>query len=83
MIGLLFCAGIGGFCLLKIHDIFKQAVAMNSRPRMWLVLFASMFILFITIIGATGIGISLKEHKFASIRIPIPFHVNIDEQNRK
>jgi hypothetical protein len=83
MMGLLFCAGIGGICLLKIRDIFKQAVAMNSRSRMWLVLSASMFFLFITIIGATGIGISLKEHKFSSIQIPIPFHANINEQNRK
>jgi uncharacterized membrane-anchored protein len=64
MTGLLFCAGTGGFCLLKIYDYFKQAVVTKSRSRMWLALTASMFTLFVTIIGATEIGISLKQRKF-------------------
>jgi hypothetical protein len=83
MIGLLFYSGAAGFCFLKIYDIFKQAMAMKSRLRMWVALTAAVFTLFIIMVSATGISMSLKQHKFSSIRIPAPFHVGPDEQNGK
>jgi hypothetical protein len=81
--GIFFCAGASGFCLLRIYDIFKSAIETKSRVKLWLALSASMLTLLIVIIGATGIGMSIRQRKFSPIRIPVSLHSNVNNQNEK
>ena len=72
LIGLALCSAAWGFCFLKLYDQFQQAIKEESRPRLWMALSATVFTLLIMIIGGTGIGISVQQKKFQSLRIPAP-----------
>lgn len=70
--GLAFCSGVWGFCLLKIYDLFRQAIRKQNRFQIWLACSGAILTVLIMIVGGAGLGIALQQYQFESIRLSIP-----------
>jgi hypothetical protein len=75
IIGCLFGAGLGGFCLLKAYDEFHKAIKANSRLRLWHAFSLFMLTLLVAIFTFAGFGMSVRSN-LQPLRISLPQNMN-------